>query len=82
MGAFATQVCHYQYIKRTAPAAEWAPNTARAASFPRPLRAGLGWAVVFIGLLTKVTLAQKAVGDYKDPVVKHSLERKQWKIPA
>jgi hypothetical protein len=82
MSAFATQVGHYQYIKRTVPATEWAPNTARIASFPRPLRAGLGWAVVFLGLLTKITLAHKAVGDFRDPVVKHSLERKQWESPA
>jgi hypothetical protein len=45
---------------------------------PRTLKAGLGWAVVFIGLLTEITLAKKIVRDYSDPVVKVASQRKVW----
>jgi len=38
--------------------------------------------VVFIGLLTKITLAQKTVRDYSDPVVALASQRKQWRSPA
>jgi len=78
MGTFATQVLHHQYIQRTSPAIESPVGSVRTSSFPRPLRAGLAWAVVFAGLLTKITLSQKTVTNYKDPIVAHSLERKQW----
>ncbi|TVY59681.1 hypothetical protein LSUE1_G009029 [Lachnellula suecica] len=79
MSAFATQVCHHQYIKRTEPSiASSVSGTLRAANFPRTLRAGLGWGVVFLGLLTEITLAKQAVIDYKDPI----LQRKAWKGPS
>jgi hypothetical protein len=77
---FATQVLHYQYIRRTQPAIDSGVSTAvRSSSFPRPLRAGLGWAVVFIGLLTKITLAKKSIRDYSDPIIAAKAEKKQWK---
>ncbi|KUJ10663.1 uncharacterized protein LY89DRAFT_739663 [Mollisia scopiformis] len=77
---FATQVLHYQYIRRTQPAIDSGVATAvRSTSFPRPLRAGLGWAVVFIGLLTKITLAKKSIRDFSDPILAAKTERKQWK---
>lgn len=82
MGAFATQVGHYQYIRRTSPAFETVSSTVKAPAIPRTLRAGLGWAVVFIGLLTEITLAKKAVRDYSDPVVALASQRKQWRSPA
>jgi hypothetical protein len=43
------------------------------------LRAGLGWAVVFIGLLTQITLAKKTVRDHSDPVLAVAAEKKRWK---
>ena len=78
MGTFATQICHYQYIRRTQPAFDSA-NALKPGSFPRTLKAGLGWAVVFIGLLTQVTLAKKTVRDYSDPIIALASQRKQWK---
>jgi hypothetical protein len=81
LGTFATQVSHYQYIRRTSPAFETVSSTVKAPALPRTLRAGLGWAVVFIGLLTKITFAKKTVGDYSDPVVALASQRKQWRRP-
>ena len=81
MSAFATQVCHYQYIRRTEPAIESSSTIVRSASFPRPLRAGLGWAVVFVGLLTKITFAKIAIRDSSDPILAHSAIRKAWRAP-
>jgi hypothetical protein len=82
MVTFATQIGHYQYIRRTSPAFEAVSSTVKAPAIPRALRAGLGWAVVFIGLLTKSTLAKKTVGDYSDPVIALASQRKQWRRPA
>ena len=73
---------HHQYIRRTEPALELAGGFGRAPSFSRPLRAGLGWAVVLAAVLTKTTLAQRVVVNYSDPVTALSSERKQWmRIP-
>lgn len=80
MSAFATQVCHYQYIRRAEPAIE--SSSIRAASFPRPLRAGLGWAVVFVGLLTRITIAKIVIRDYSDPTLNQLPLRNAWrKVP-
>lgn len=77
---FGLQLCHYQYIKRTQPAFEASRTLATASlnSMPRTLKAGLGWAVIFVGLLTEITLAKKIVRDYSDPVVKIASQRKVW----
>lgn len=80
MSAFATQVLHWQYIRRTEPAIE-SSSAVRAASFPRPLRAGLGWAVVFVGLLTKITFAKIAIRDSSDPIITQTLRRPWSKAP-
>jgi hypothetical protein len=45
---------------------------------PRTLKAGLGWAVVFLGILTEITLAKKTVREYSDPVMKIATHRKVW----
>jgi hypothetical protein len=79
MGTFATQVLHYQFIRRAELAVDSPTGSVRASSFPRPLRAGLAWGLVFVGLLTKITLSQKTVRDYSDPIVAHSLQKKQWR---
>ncbi|CAG8954165.1 hypothetical protein HYFRA_00005784 [Hymenoscyphus fraxineus] len=76
IGAFATQVAHHQYIKKTTPAIA-SINT--SFHIPRPLKAGLGWGVVFIGLLTQITIAKQAVRNHADPVLAHSRQRKPWK---
>ncbi|TVY34253.1 Solute carrier family 25 member [Lachnellula occidentalis] len=74
MGAFATQICHHQYIKRAEPSiASSVKGAIKTTNFPRMLRAGLGWGVVFLGLLTEITLAKKAIRDYTDPVLAHHL---------
>ncbi|TVY30928.1 Mitochondrial basic amino acids transporter [Lachnellula hyalina] len=79
MGAFATQICHHQYIKRTEPSiASSVKGAVRATNFPRTLRAGLGWGVVFLGLLTEITLAKQTIRDHTDPVLAQSLQKK-WK---
>jgi hypothetical protein len=74
---------HHQYIRRTEPALELAGGFGRPTiSLPRPLKAGLAWAVVLTAVLTKTTLAQRAVVNYSDPVSTLSSERKQWmRIP-
>jgi hypothetical protein len=82
LGAFATQVGHYQYIRRTTPAVESYSNSVKSAPIPRALRAGLGWAAVFVGLLTQITLAKKTVRDYSDPVIAQALQKKAWKRPS
>jgi uncharacterized integral membrane protein len=82
LGTFATQVGHYQYIRRTTPAVESYSNSIKAAPIPRALRAGLGWAAVFVGLLTQITLAKKSVRDYSDPIIAQSLQKKVWKRPS
>lgn len=82
LGTFATQVGHYQYIRRTTPAVETYSNFVKAAPIPRALRAGLGWAAVFVGLLTQITLAKKSVRDYSDPIIAQSLQKKVWKRPS
>jgi hypothetical protein len=82
MGTFAGQVAHYQYIRHTTPTFETLSNSIKAPAIPRTLRAGLGWAVVFIGLLTKITLAKKTIRDYSDPVVALASRRKEWRRPA
>jgi hypothetical protein len=80
MGTFATQICHHQYIKRTEPSiASSVAGTIRTANFPRTLRAGLGWGLMFLGLLTEITLAKQAIRDFTDPVLAHSLQKKPWK---
>ncbi|KAH7369859.1 hypothetical protein BKA65DRAFT_544582 [Rhexocercosporidium sp. MPI-PUGE-AT-0058] len=78
MTTFATQVLHYQYIRRTTPAFESPAASFRISSIPRPLRAGLGWAAVFVGLLTQITLAKKTIRDYSDPVIAIATQRKPW----
>ncbi|TVY56938.1 hypothetical protein LCER1_G001798 [Lachnellula cervina] len=79
MGAFATQICHHQYIKRAEPSiASSAKGAIGTINFPRTLRAGLGWGVVFLGLLTKITLAKQAIRDHTDPVLAQSLQKKPW----
>ncbi|KAG9237839.1 hypothetical protein BJ875DRAFT_492940 [Amylocarpus encephaloides] len=78
-GAFATQVCHHQYIKRSEPAIASTISSSRAAFLPRPLKAGLAWGVVFVGLLTQITLAKQAVRDHKDPVLTQALRKQSWK---
>ena len=78
MTTFATQVLHHQYIRRTTPAYESPAASFRITSIPRPLRAGLGWAAVFVGLLTQITLAKKTIRDYSDPVIAISTQRKPW----
>lgn len=73
---------HHQYIRRTEPALELAGGFGRAPSFPRPLKAGLAWAVVLVAVLTKTTLSQRIVTNYSDPVTALSSQRRQWtKIP-
>lgn len=80
MSAFGLQVLHYQYIRRTQAAWDASPASSRAISFlPRTFRAGLGWGVVFIGLLTQITLAKDAIRDHTDPVVARSLQSRAWK---
>jgi len=81
MGTFAAQVGHHQYIRHTSPAFEAASISIKNPSIPRTLRAGLGWAVVFLGLLTKITLAKKTIRDYSDPVVALASQRKEWRRP-
>ncbi len=81
MGTFVAQVGHHQYIRHTSPAFE-AVNSVRAPAIPRTLRAGLGWAVVFVGLLSKITLAKKTIRDYSDPVVALASQRKEWRRPV
>ncbi|CAG8972860.1 hypothetical protein HYALB_00001279 [Hymenoscyphus albidus] len=76
IGAFATQVAHHQYIKKAAPAIA-SINT--SFHITRPLKAGLGWGVVFIGLLTQITIAKQAVRNHADPVLAHAQQRKPWK---
>lgn len=78
MTTFAGQVLHHQFIRRAETAVTSSTGSIRASSFPRPLKAGLGWALVFIGLITQITLAQTRIRDYSDPIVAHSLQRKQW----
>ncbi|KAL2072236.1 hypothetical protein VTL71DRAFT_11579 [Oculimacula yallundae] len=78
MSAFATQVLHHQYIRRTTPTYESPAASFRITSIPRPLRAGLGWAAVFVGLLTQITLAKKTIRDYSDPVIAVTAQRKTW----
>lgn len=78
VSTFAAQVCHYQYIHRTTPVLESPSGFARIVSFPRPLRAGLGWAAVFVGLLTQITLAKKTIRDYSDPVIAVTNHKKPW----
>jgi hypothetical protein len=68
MSAFAAQVCHHQYIRRSEPALDYSVSVIRT-GFPRPLRAGLGWAVVFAGLLTRITIAKIAIRDSSDPIL-------------
>jgi len=78
MTTFATQFLHHQYIKKTTPAYEsfnWSPRTI---SVPRPLKAGLAWAAVFGALLTKITLSQKIVNDYSDPVIAVTSRKTMW----
>jgi hypothetical protein len=82
MGTFAGQVTHYQYIRHSSPAFETVSSSVKGLAIPRTLRAGLGWAVVFIGLLTKITLAKKTVRDYSDPVVALASQRKEWRRPV
>jgi hypothetical protein len=80
MGTFATQVLHHQYIKRTTPAYEsYSLVSLRPTALPRPLRAGLAWAVVFGAILTKITISQKIVRDYTDPVVFQASQKRPWK---
>ncbi|RDL32533.1 Uncharacterized protein BP5553_08989 [Venustampulla echinocandica] len=79
MSAFGLQVLHYQYIRRTQAAWDVLPASSRAISFlPRTLRAGLGWGVVFVGLLTQITSAKNAIRDYTDPVVTRPLQSRAW----
>jgi hypothetical protein len=81
LGTFATQVCHHQYIKRTESATVPAGSTVRTTYLPRPLRAGLAWGFVFLGLLTQITLSKKAVHavrDYNDPILAHLKYKKRW----
>jgi len=79
MTTFATQVLHHQYIQRTTPSYESSSGSFKTTSLPRPLRAGLLWAVVFAGLLTKITLAQQTIRDYSDPVIALAAQKKIWK---
>lgn len=82
-GAFATQVLHYQFIRRTQPAIDSGVSAAvKTSRFPRPLKAGLGWAVVFVGLLTKITLAKKSIRDYSDPIIAAKAESRPWGLAA
>jgi hypothetical protein len=76
-GALGLHFAHHQYIRRTQPVVELSGDFARTSSFPRPLRAGLVWAVVLAGILTKTTLAQKIVGNYSDPIIARSSSRRQ-----
>jgi hypothetical protein len=76
-GTFALQVGHYQYIRQTSPMLE-VPTSFRNFTFPRPLRAGLGWAAVFVGLLTRITLAKKRIRDYSDPIIALKHQKKHW----
>ncbi|EKD15055.1 solute carrier family 25 protein [Drepanopeziza brunnea f. sp. 'multigermtubi' MB_m1] len=79
MGTFALQVAHHQYIRRTTPTYEPLSSTfPRLASVPRPLRAGLGWAAIFLGLLTQITLAKRSIRDSSGPVLPVSAQRKHW----
>ena len=82
LGAFATQVCHHQYLNRTEPAIASAATSIRSAYLPRRLRAGLGWGVVFLGLLTQITLSKQAVNavrDHNDPILAHLQQKRPWK---
>ncbi|CAL3971817.1 unnamed protein product [Diplocarpon coronariae] len=80
LSAFAAQLGHYQYIRRTLPAAplECVSGFARIGSIPRPLKAGTAWAAVFITLLTQITLAERTIRDYSDPVITAISQRKPW----
>jgi len=79
MTTFAAQVLHHQYIRKTQPAFELSSSAVKTSSFPRPLRAGLAWALVFTGLLTKITLSKQAVRDHTDPLITHSSLKRPWK---
>jgi len=79
MTTFAAQVLHHQYIRKTQPAFELSGSAVKTSSFPRPLRAGLAWALVFTGLLTKITLSKQAVRDHTDPLITHSSLKTPWK---
>ena len=79
MTTFGTQVLHHQYIKKTTSSFESVGWSYGTVSVPRPLRAGLAWALVFGGLLTKIALSQKKVNDYSDPVIAVSSRKTMWK---
>jgi hypothetical protein len=79
---FAGQVAHHQYIRHTTLAFETLSSSIKVPAIPRTLRAGLGWAAVFIGLLTKITLAKKTIRDYSDPVVALASQGKEWRRPV
>jgi len=92
LSAFATQVAHYQFILRADPSfSSSAPyhvsSVFRSGRFaiPRPLRAGLGWAVVFVALLTRITVAKERVREARgrgDPVLRKPVLRDSWaRIP-
>jgi hypothetical protein len=75
LSTFGLQVCHHQYIKRSQLVFQLTTGSVKTASLPRPLTAGLVWAAVFAGLLTKITLSNKVLRDYSDPVIVHSYKR-------
>ena len=76
-GTLSLHFVHHQYIRRTQPVVELSGGFARTSSFPRPLRAGLIWAVVLAGALTKTTLAQQIVSNYSDPIIPGSSSGRQ-----
>ncbi|CZS92610.1 uncharacterized protein RAG0_04873 [Rhynchosporium agropyri] len=78
MTTFGIQVLHHQYIRRTTPTYVSSAASFRITSIPRPLRAGLLWGAVFVGLLTQITLAKKAIRDCSDPVIAVGTQRKLW----
>ena len=80
MSTFGAQVLHHQYIQRTVPAFDSVKTNFKASPpLPRLLRAGLAWAFVFTGLLTKITVSNQAVRDYKDPVLAAAAQKKMWR---
>lgn len=42
---------------------------------------GLGWAFIWMGILTATTLAQESVHRHKDPIVRSQKQRTPWDLP-
>lgn len=83
MGMFSVQTIHNQYILRTVPAIAAGRSTGiRGLASPRFLRAGIAWAAAYGLLLVKISLADRAIQRYRDPLVVHPTQERTWKDPV